>query len=98
MNFETQLEQDRQTALAKGITFDVVTKEARGMPWKEEATALVDLKDAFILTTHLDAWEIGIFVVRGGLGFKYWSSLECELLNSFVLTIEINVGKTSENQ
>lgn len=79
-------ERDRAFALEKGYLFKVMTKEAQGKKWNTVRDKVSDLREAMLLAKSLDSFEVSIFTRNG---FKYWSSLHPDLLNSTVLTMEI---------
>jgi hypothetical protein len=82
MNYKT----DRETALNKGYTFFVAQKLERGARWLHLRDDIADLHKALVQAQSHTAYEVGVFVVRDGLGYIYWTSREPDLYNTTVIT------------
>ena len=77
---------DLVAARSRGHLFFVATKDGTGMRWRDARLDIADLDEAMRFARGLEAYEVGVFVQGGVL---YWTSVHPGLLNSTVLTLNL---------
>lgn len=80
--------EDVELATERELLCVVATKPGRGLAWVDQGKP-VTLSDVCVATSSLNAFEVGIFVVRNGGHFVYWTCRTPDLYNTTVLTLEI---------
>jgi hypothetical protein len=83
-----QLEKDAQTASLGGVLFTVAIKKKKAGKWEDVVPNIKDLKDAMMLASTIESFEVAIFAkskVSGG--FFYWSSKNPDLLSSEIIQL-----------
>lgn len=77
--------EDIELATERGLLFVVATKPGHRLAWVDQGEP-VTLAEVCVAASLLDAFEVGIFIVRQGGHFVYWTSRPPDLYNTTVLS------------